>query len=493
MIASFNPPSTIENGLPHAALAAGCALGHEALLAMERRRTGLSLWESGRLAEAAEALSAAAGFAPNDACVLRELGSVLWAAGRHADALQPLARAVEIDPRHLQGWLTLASVAHTAGHKIAAEHAFLAALDLAPACVDAATGLAFLHFEQKRYAEAAKGFEAVVASGSAPPHLWACLGQTRRLLGEFAAAREAFELAARAAPQEASFVEKYARARFIETAIFAPVDAAIEAYREAAGNAADDIEAVCRDAFQCLAGFGHLAGAARLAEALLAGAPDDPIIAWHLDALNGVHRERAPDAYLAACFDKYAAKFERHLVETLGYDIPAQCNALLLQTGRRFANILDLGCGTGLVAPHLAALGGALTGVDLSAGMLERARARGRYHRLFQAEATAHLSSQEDFYDLIVALDVLIYFGDLATVFDLVSSRLAPGGIFAFSYEFGSGRDYSFLKTGRFAHDPEYIERLSRGRFDYLADIVTTVRLEANAPLEGRLVLLRRV
>ncbi|GLI94480.1 methyltransferase domain-containing protein [Methylocystis echinoides] len=490
MLASFTPPSTIENGL---APVAGCVVVDDTRLALERRRTGLSLWESGHLAEAAEALSAAAEFAPDDAGILRDLGSVLWATGRHEEALQPLARALEIDPRHLQGWLTLASVAHAAGRKLSAEHAFLAALDLAPDCVDAVTGLAFLYFEAKRYAEAAKQFEAAVAPGSASPHLWACLGQTRQLLGEFAGARAAFEAAARAAPQEASFVQKHARARFIETAISAPVDAAIEAYREAAGNAADDIEAVCRDAFQCLAGFGHVAGAARLAEALLARAPDDPIIAYHLDALTGVQRERAPDAYLAACFDKYAAKFERHLVETLGYDIPAQCNALLLQTGRRFENILDLGCGTGLAAPHLAALGGALTGVDISAGMLERARARRRYHRLFQAEATAHLSSHEETHDLIVALDVLIYFGDLATVFDLVSSRLAPGGIFAFSYEFGSGRDYSFLTTGRFAHDPDYIERLSRGRFDYLADVVTTVRLEANAPLEGRLVLLQRV
>jgi len=189
VLASFNPSSTIETGLTYAGLAAGRAVGHDALLALERRRTGLSLWESGRLAEAAEALSAAAEFAPDDACILRDLGSVLWATGRHAEALQPLARAQEIDPRHLQGWLTLASVAHAAGRKIVAEHAFRAALDLTPDCVDAAAGLAFLYSEAKRYAEAATQFDAVVARGSAPPHLWACLGQTRQLLGEFAGAR----------------------------------------------------------------------------------------------------------------------------------------------------------------------------------------------------------------------------------------------------------------------------------------------------------------
>jgi hypothetical protein len=53
------------------------------------------------------------------------------------------------------------------------------------------------------------------------------------------------------------FVQRYARARLIETVIESPVDEAIAVYRAIAGDNAEDILTVCRAAFQALGGYGH--------------------------------------------------------------------------------------------------------------------------------------------------------------------------------------------------------------------------------------------
>jgi predicted TPR repeat methyltransferase len=70
-------------------------------------------------------------------------------------------------------------------------------------------------------------------------------------------------------------------------------------------------------------------------------------------------------------------------------------------------------------------LGGRLTGVDIAPRMLDKARERNAYGALIESEAIAYLTSGIAPFDLIVALDVLIYFGDLGALFEAVASRLA--------------------------------------------------------------------
>src|SRR3546814_6006397 len=62
--------------------------------------------------------------------------------------------------------------------------------------------------------------------------------------------------------------------------------------------------------------------------------------------------------------------------------------------------ILDLGCGTGLA-------GEAFKGVDLSPGMVIRARKRGIYDALSVAELTDALQRTERRFDLVLAADVM--------------------------------------------------------------------------------------
>lgn len=460
------------------------------------RYLGLTLWRDGRLSEAIAVLTQAVGIAPTEPAIFAELGSVLCAAGRKLEALRHLTTSLRLAPHQAQVWLTVAGLSTELGNKETAEKAFCAALDLDPACAEAAAGLGLVHIERRQFHEAARLLGAAVAHGVTAMPVYACLGQTLFLLGDFANASAALEKAARACPGEARIIEKYAEVRLIEKMIEGPLVDAIEAYLSIAGAHSKGVIEVCGRAFQILCAYGKNEAAIRLGEMLLKRTPDDPIVAYHLDALQGRSRERAPNNYLTACFGAYAADFDRHLVEILDYQVPRKLRLLLGQTSDlvpAFPRILDLGCGTGLAAPHLSTLGGHLTGVDIAPRMLEKARELAAYDALVEREAVAYLAGDAGPFDLIVALDVLIYFGDLDDLFAAVAGRLGPGGIFACSFETSPKEDYILKASGRFAHDPAYVARVCAGRFDTVAALSTTLRLEANQPVEGEILLLRRI
>lgn len=457
------------------------------------RYLGLSLWHDGRLDEAAKVLKTTATLAPNDPAILAELGSLLGATGQKAEAMAYLIASLKLDPNQKQVWLNVAGLCNETGDKDTAEQAFRAALELDPDLAEAAAGLGLLYIERRRFEDAARLLTAAVERGITAMPVYACLGRALYLLGDFAKASTAFEKAARACPEEARIVQTYAQARMIATLIEGSVEAAIETYSSVAGRHAEDLTKVCQTAFQVLCGYGRKEAAIRLGEFLLADAPDDPVIGYHLDALRGRAHTRAPSNYLTVSFDKYAPEFDQHLVEILNYRIPGELHPLLAKTGMTFTSILDLGCGTGLAAPYLASFGAKLTGVDISPRMLDKARERNLYSGLVEDEATAYLTKQQQQFDLIVSLDVLMYFGDLAALFAAVADRLAAGGVFAFSFETGQLDDYRLSPSGRFAHDPSYIERLSNSCFTRIDDVSTTLRLEANRPVAGHIVLLRRV
>ena len=144
-------------------------------------------------------------------------------------------------------------------------------------------------------------------------------------------------------------------------------------------------------------------------------------------------------AYVRTLFDQYAPRFDGAL-EALAYRGPQ----LILDAVTRarptanFAAALDLGCGTGLAGAAFRPLVAHLTGVDLSPGMIARARARSLYDRLEIAELAAFLRDERTarrHYDLVVAADVFAYLYDLAPVVRAVADVLGEGGIVAFTVE----------------------------------------------------------
>ena len=107
----------------------------------------------------------------------------------------------------------------------------------------------------------------------------------------------------------------------------------------------------------------------------------------------------APDDFVRTLFDGGADRFEAHIIE-LGYRIPGLIRRHVIEFAA-MANIgpvLDLGCGTGLVALALSDLPlGPFTGIDVSPRMLEQARAKGLYATLREARLPAALHDDTTF------------------------------------------------------------------------------------------------
>src|SRR3954469_22555559 len=108
---------------------------------------------------------------------------------------------------------------------------------------------------------------------------------------------------------------------------------------------------------------------------------DDPP-ATLIAAAEAISRApRSDPGYVRHLFDQFSADYDRRMMGQLGYAAPQILLdlAAMVKPGREHLLILDLGCGTGLAGLAFRPLAARLEGIDLSPGMIEKARARGIY------------------------------------------------------------------------------------------------------------------
>jgi predicted TPR repeat methyltransferase len=231
--------------------------------------------------------------------------------------------------------------------------------------------------------------------------------------------------------------------------------------------------------------------------------PEDPYVR-HLVVSSGAmpDSKRAPEGYVRTVFDGYADRFEVHLL-SLGYRIPGAIRTLLqshpkIAAGVPVGPILDLGCGTGLVALAIGDLPvGPFTGVDLSPRMLAHARAKQLYAELREGDIVTDLATHQQRWPLVVAADVLCYFGALDEFLAMVHQRLEPAGWFVFSVEAmlpdhdgvvpGNG-SWALHQQGRYTHAEHYVyEAICAAGFRVLRMDRPVIRQEAGADVPGLL------
>ena len=134
-------------------------------------------------------------------------------------------------------------------------------------------------------------------------------------------------------------------------------------------------------------------------------------------------------------YRQWAASYESEVTGN-GYITPERCaKALASQVEDLDAPVLDLGCGTGLSGIALRAAGfGTIDGCDLSAEMLQQAKAHPElYRRIWQCDVTQPFDFEAGTYQHIAATGLIAVGHAPPETIDLALSALPKGGCLVFS------------------------------------------------------------
>jgi predicted TPR repeat methyltransferase len=416
---------------------------------------------AGRFSEAAVIYRQILAVAPDSVDALHFLGVAEHQAGRPEVALRYLDRALALAPEHADARCSRGSVHRGLGHLDAAEADYRRALVGRPDDPNTLGHLGTVLQARGDGEGAVAAFRASLARKPDQASTWRNLGAT---LAELQRGQEA-----------------------------------VAAYREAT-RLAPGSAGTFRDLGIALHVDGRLPEAIAMFRQCLALDPKDARARHLLAASTGEGvPARAPDDYVRAEFDCFAATFDTKLA-SLEYRGPALvCEVARQIIGRLPARpaVLDAGCGTGLCGPLLRPLAGSLDGVDLSPAMVEQARRRKLYDELIVDELTAYLRAHRGCQDLIVSADTLVYFGDLADVIAAAAATLRAGGVLVFTLEQAEPTEaptgWKLYPHGRFGHTRDHVARAlgAAGLADPLIREITS-RKEAGRWVPGWLVRAQR-
>jgi len=193
------------------------------------------------------------------------------------------------------------------------------------------------------------------------------------------------------------------------------------------------------------------------------------------------------DAAEIATFQKLAAEWwdPKGPMRALHHINPVRLNYIKrCAAGVAGKQVLDIGCGAGLVTEGLAAMAAKATGIDLATDALQAAQLHGLESGV---KASYHASSAEDFaaahsaqFDLVVCLEMLEHVPDPASVIAAAAALAKPGGTLVFSTINRTPKAFALAVVGA-----EYVLSLvPRGTHDY-AKFIRPAELTAWARAAG--------
>lgn len=409
----------------------------------------------------------------------------LIAAGRLDEAgaaARALAQSAPADPRVC---LVLLRVAEARGDAAAALEAAQSAVRLAPAWPVAHGELALLLARTGQAAGAMEHARRAVDLAPQLPQALVRMVDVAHLAQDFATAVDWLRRLARLAPREALVQRLLAR----DLHLLGRHEESRQAWSAALALDPRDAEALV-GRLQVALALQDRAAARRDAQALMALDPANADYRFWLDTAEGRTPQTQPEDTVRRLFDGVAPMFDANLVQGLGYRLPQQV-AERLQAWRpaRDFSVLDLGCGTGLLGRHLGRLYGRLVGVDVSPRMLEQAARLEVYDELLAVGMAEGLARQPDrSFDVVTALDVLVYVGDLAPALPDLVRVLRPGGRLVLSCESAgeSEADLVLRPSLRYAHRRSHVQALcAAAGFEAVEVEDTVLRTEHQAPVHG--------
>jgi predicted TPR repeat methyltransferase len=379
---------------------------------------------------------------------------------------------------------------HKAGRLAEAEAIYLRLVSARANDADALHFLGLLRMHQGRRDAAIELMQRSLKSLPTNPHAWNNLGNLMMVAGELDGAEDAYIRATNLAP-------KLGEAWFNLGVLFRrkrrPEDALSSFRRVLDSN--PKFSRAYESLGLLLYRMGRSDHAADVYRKWLEVEPDNPVARHMWSATTGERVPvRADDRYVTALFDGFADSFDAAL-GGLDYAAPQLLSAALSERvnfGKGDLDILDVGCGTGLCGLLLRSSAKTLVGVDLSPGMLAKARAREVYDELVEAELCAFMRARPEAFEVVNCADTLVYFGALEDALSAAHACLRPGGTFAFTVEAeppDSREAYRIHSHGRYSHGADYVVQtmLQSGFVDVEREAVV-LRKERGEDVSGHLV-----
>jgi predicted TPR repeat methyltransferase len=412
--------------------------------------------QTGALDGAALLLERVLSVVPDHPDAVHYAGVLAQQRGRTAEAIALIERSLALRPTHADWWSNLGIALRSDARVDAAADAFRRAIALDPGHANAHSNLGVVLRASGKADDAERAYRTALAHQPGHVEAWTNLGVLLNGRGRAQEAAACFSRALTLRPRHPDTRRLLALAH-------------------------------------CT--LGEIDEATRILREWLDEVPGHPVATHMLAACGGGEiPARASDRFVTETFDAFAATFEAKLAR-LAYRAPSLIGAALEDAGLvagAALDVLDAGCGTGLCGPIVAPYARRLVGVDLSAGMLAHARAKGLYHDLVQDELTAFLGRLARDFDLIVCADALVYFGRLDEVATGAARALRPNGRFVFTVERlddAHGADFRLELHGRYSHSRGYVEQrfLAQGFRVEMQD--AELRMESGVPVAGLVVL----
>ena len=169
------------------------------------------------------------------------------------------------------------------------------------------------------------------------------------------------------------------------------------------------------------------------AEGWIKNYPDDFVGLYSLKSLKGekVDEEMAK-RFSEELYDSFADSYDEVMQKLCAKSVEAIVTSI---DKKSYEQVLDLACGTGAFGEKFDKEYTSLTGVDISANMIEKAREKEVYTRLVHQDIFSFLTKDTSSYDLIIAADVIPYLPELSNLFKLVFAKLSLNGQFLFTVE----------------------------------------------------------
>ncbi len=419
-----------------------------------RLQEGIAAHKKGDLETAQDAYIDVLKADPEHADGLHFLGLLHFNAGKPDNAIELINRSLELDAKNAPAYNNLGNILKLQGERQLALEAYVKAVELQPDIEEAWKNINVLLHGSKRNEE-----------------LLPVLAEITRLTPDNAQAWHNYALSLLLAEQK----EKAADA--LETCLTFDKSNWTDPTWHA----------------RILCTLGRRDRALPHIEKVVAAAPDNESAQYLLAVARGDRLDIAPQGYVKKLFDDFSETFDDTL-RGLRYQAPelvaGKVVALADANGSPFRDVVDLGCGTGLCGPLIRDTATRLTGVDLSAGMLEKSAKLNVYDYLVEGELVAFMNADlPTCFDLAVCADTLCYLGDLQAFMSALFDALKPGGYLVASVERlddTSVPDYQVGVQGRYAHRPDYVRQCAEDAgLTYVDDKPAVLRLELAKEVHG--------